>query len=100
LACFAQNYAHNYAPRLETAAHRGRIVQVMRISLELDPADGDRLEGRVVTGDGRADLSFSGTLDLLRVLEQLRHADAADAADAAAAPTATASPSTEEPSPC
>ena len=44
----------------------------MRISLDLFPADGDRLEGRAVTDDGRDPLTFSGTIDLLRVIEALR----------------------------
>jgi hypothetical protein len=64
----------------------------MRIALELTPVEGDRLEGRIVTGDGRADLMFSGTLDLLRVLEELRRAEA-DAVDTGAAATPTATPS-------
>jgi hypothetical protein len=67
------------------------MLAVMRIALELTPAGGDRLEGRIVTGDGRADIVFSGTLDLLRVLEELRCAEA-DAADTSAgsAPTLSA----------
>jgi hypothetical protein len=64
------------------------MLAVMRIALELIPAGGDRLEGRIVTGDGRADLVFSGTLDLLRVLEELQRAEA-DAAVTGAASTPT-----------
>ena len=45
----------------------------MRMSLELVPAEGDRLEGCVATDDGRV-ASFSGTLDLLRAVDELRHA--------------------------
>ena len=41
----------------------------VRISLELLPTDGDRLEGRLVTDDGRA-VPFSGTFDLLRAIEE------------------------------
>ena len=68
----------------------------MRIALELFPADGDRLEGRLVTEDGRADLTFSGTLDLLRAIEELRHAHAVTADAAADATPVTVSPSREE----
>ena len=49
-------------------------AEVMRIALELSPAEGDRLEGHVSSEDGRVDLEFSGTLDLLRAIEELRHA--------------------------
>ena len=68
----------------------------MRASLELFPSHGDRLEGRLFTEDGLIDLTFSGTLDLLRALEQLQQADA-DLANAGADPVpATALPSLEE----
>ena len=68
----------------------------MRASLELFPGHGDRLEGRIFTDDGRIDLTFSGTLDLLRTLEVLQRAEA-DTADAGADPTpVAASPSREE----
>ena len=46
----------------------------MHISLELLPTGGDRLEGWIVADDGRAAQTFSGTLDLLRVLEELQEA--------------------------
>lgn len=48
----------------------------MQISLQLLPTDGDRLEGRVSTDDGRVDLSFSGTLDLLRAIAEIRESQA------------------------
>lgn len=68
----------------------------MRASLELFPGHGDRLEGRIFTDDGRIDLTFSGTLDLLRTLEVLQRAEA-DAASAGAGPAPFAvSPSREE----
>lgn len=68
----------------------------MRASLELFPGHGDRLEGRIFTDDGRIDLTFSGTLDLLRVLEELQQAEA-DTANAGADRTPIAvSPSREE----
>ena len=70
----------------------------MRISLELLPADAERLEGRIVTDDGRVDVTFSGTLDLLRVLEELREADGhAASADSTAV---EAPPSREEGASC
>lgn len=47
----------------------------MRVSVELVPDEGGRLEGRILTEDGRPDLTFSGTLDLLRALEELQHSD-------------------------
>jgi hypothetical protein len=47
----------------------------MRVSVELVPDEDGRLEGRILTEDGRPDLTFSGTLDLLRALEELQHAD-------------------------
>lgn len=43
----------------------------MRVTLELY-ADGDHLEGRVVPAAGGAPVPFSGVLELLHVLEQLR----------------------------
>ena len=68
----------------------------MRASLELFPGHGDRLEGRIFTDDGRIDLTFSGTLDLLRTLEVLQRAEA-DTANAGADPIPVAvSPSREE----
>jgi hypothetical protein len=50
----------------------------MRFSLEFLPAEDDRLEGRIATEDGRIVLTFSGTIDLLRAIEELRdaHVDA------------------------
>lgn len=50
------------------------MLTTMRIALELVAAEGDRLEGHVASEDGRFDLEFSGTLDLLRAIEELRHA--------------------------
>ena len=50
------------------------MLASMRIELELVAADGDRLEGHVSSEDGRVRLEFSGTLDLLRAIEELRHA--------------------------
>ncbi len=58
----------------------------MHISLELVAADDDRLEGHVLTDDGRDALAFFGTLDLLRAIEQLRHTAHDDAAPAASRP--------------
>ena len=49
------------------------MLATMRIALELIAAEGDRLEGHVASEDGRFDLEFSGTLDLLRAIEELRH---------------------------
>jgi hypothetical protein len=49
------------------------MLATMRIALELIAAEGDRLEGHVTSEDGRFDLEFSGTLDLLRAIEELRH---------------------------
>jgi hypothetical protein len=62
----------------------------MCIELELVNAEGDRLEGHVSSADGRVELEFSGTLDLLRAIEELRHAPI-DAGPVS---------SREEPSPC
>jgi hypothetical protein len=62
----------------------------MRISLELLPTEGDRLDGRVVNEDGLA-LAFSGTLDLLRAIEELRRANG-DAAGKGAGPASAAAP--------
>lgn len=79
------------APRL--------MLADMRISLELVPAEADRLEGRILTDDG-VDQAFSGTLDLLRVLEEIRraHVDAGEAASGI--PTVTPSQIPKESSPC
>lgn len=50
------------------------MLATMRIALELVVAESDRLEGRVASEDGRFVLEFFGTLDLLRAIEELRHA--------------------------
>jgi hypothetical protein len=42
----------------------------MRLSLDVLRTDDGRLEGTVITESGRAQ-PFSGTLDLLRILEDL-----------------------------
>jgi hypothetical protein len=63
----------------------------VRISLEFLRAEGDRLEGRILTADGRVAVAFSGTLDLLRVIEELHRADG-DAAGANARPTPVTAP--------
>ena len=75
------------------------MLAVMRISLELVPAESDRLEGRIVTKDG-ADLAFSGTLDLLRVLEELLRAQRNAAKTAASNAIATPSQNWKERSSC
>jgi hypothetical protein len=72
----------------------------MRISVELLPGDDDRLEGRVVSDDGRADLTFSGTLDLLRAIEELRHAQSDAAEEAVRTATSTPSETRKEGSSC
>ena len=50
------------------------MLATMRIALELVVAESDRLEGRVASEDGRFVLEFFGTLDLLRAIEERRHA--------------------------
>ena len=50
------------------------MLATMRIALELLADSGERLEGHVTSEDGQFDLEFSGTLDLLRAIEELRHA--------------------------
>jgi hypothetical protein len=57
----------------------------VRISLELLPTEDDRLEGRVITED--SSVAFSGTLDLLRAIEELRRS-ASSATPATPAPSA------------
>lgn len=72
------------------------MLLVMRASLELLPGHGDRLEGRIFTDDGRVDLTFSGTLDLLRAIEELQQAGADAASAGASSIPVTASPFREE----
>jgi hypothetical protein len=43
----------------------------MRVTLELSSADG-RLEGWLCSGDGAAPVAFSGVLELLHAIEDLR----------------------------
>ena len=43
----------------------------MRMRIELVRSRPGRLEGRLATEDGRTDVCFNGTLELLRLLEDL-----------------------------
>lgn len=74
------------------------IMLGMRISLELLPAEDDRLEGHVQTEDGVIDLTFSGTLDLLRAIEEIRRNDRG--AGNAERIDLTTAPAEGDPEPC